>query len=43
MLSNEGQFIELEQGALPHMAHLGCHAETHVLGCNWREQPTIFT
>ncbi len=25
MLLNEGQFVQLEQGALVHMAHLGCH------------------
>jgi hypothetical protein len=27
MLSNEGQFVQLEQGALLHMVDLGCHEE----------------
>jgi hypothetical protein len=27
MLSNEGQFVQLKQGAFLHMAHLGCHEE----------------
>jgi hypothetical protein len=31
-VSNEGKFVQLEQGALLHMAHLGCHEEDPCFG-----------